>query len=65
MAADTDEEESMWDWWPTVNGAGVSVTILQARAAGRKLVQRGKQWREAGEQLLAKRDYASVQDIRM
>eukprot|EP00971_Amphidinium_carterae_P213565 4238303-Amphidinium_carterae.5 len=58
MAADADDEESMWDWWPTVS-PGVSVTILQARAAGLRLWQRGKQWREAGEPLLA-----SVQDNR-
>eukprot|EP00971_Amphidinium_carterae_P210508 4176948-Amphidinium_carterae.1 len=63
MAADADDHESSWDWWPRVS-PGVSVTILQARAAGLRLVQRSKQWREAGEPLLAKRDYASVQDNR-
>eukprot|EP00971_Amphidinium_carterae_P147630 2926077-Amphidinium_carterae.1 len=64
MAADTDEEESMWDWWPEVSEAGVQVTVLQARKAGLRLAQRAKQWRDAGEPRLAKRDYQSVQDDR-
>eukprot|EP00971_Amphidinium_carterae_P260842 5174706-Amphidinium_carterae.2 len=63
MAADADEE-SYWDWWPEIAEAGVSVTALQARTAGLRLVQRCQQWRLTGEPRLAKRDYESVQDDR-
>eukprot|EP00971_Amphidinium_carterae_P219109 4349689-Amphidinium_carterae.1 len=61
MAADTNEE-SMWDWWPTVEEAGVQVTALQARQAGLLLSQREHKWRATGEPLLARRDYREVQD---
>eukprot|EP00971_Amphidinium_carterae_P109311 2164544-Amphidinium_carterae.1 len=63
MAACADDE-SYWDCWPEIAEAGVLVTALQARQTGLRLAQRCKQWRAAGEPLLARRDYENVQDNR-
>eukprot|EP00971_Amphidinium_carterae_P179107 3552758-Amphidinium_carterae.2 len=58
------EDESMWDWWPTVSVAGVQVTELQARTTGLMLHQRARKYMEAGPPLLKKRDYEGIQDNR-
>eukprot|EP00971_Amphidinium_carterae_P268228 5321646-Amphidinium_carterae.1 len=50
-------EESKWDWWPTLTGAGILVTVSQARATGLQLKKRATEYLEAGAPLLKKRDY--------
>eukprot|EP00971_Amphidinium_carterae_P318098 6323308-Amphidinium_carterae.1 len=60
----SEEEESKWDWWPTLASSGVQVTVPQATATGVLLAKRAAQYLETGAPSLKKRDCASVQDNR-
>eukprot|EP00971_Amphidinium_carterae_P188985 3751853-Amphidinium_carterae.1 len=65
MVAEEEEEESKWDWWPTITSArGVQVTVPQATATGVLLARRAAKYLETGPPSLKKRDYVSVQDNR-
>eukprot|EP00971_Amphidinium_carterae_P275958 5475705-Amphidinium_carterae.1 len=37
---ESEEEESKWDWWPTLASSGVQVTVPQARKTGLLLAMR-------------------------
>eukprot|EP00971_Amphidinium_carterae_P130811 2591456-Amphidinium_carterae.1 len=61
---ESEEEESKWDWWPTLASSGVQVTVPQATATGFLLAKRAAKYLETGAPSLKKRDCASVQDNR-
>eukprot|EP00971_Amphidinium_carterae_P006733 132724-Amphidinium_carterae.1 len=43
-----EEEESKWDWWPTLASSGVQVTVPQATATGVLLAKRAAKYLETG-----------------
>eukprot|EP00971_Amphidinium_carterae_P098724 1952426-Amphidinium_carterae.1 len=64
FAEEEEEEESGWDWWPALSGAGILVTVSQASVTGLQLKQRANKYLETGVPSLKKRDYESAQDNR-
>eukprot|EP00971_Amphidinium_carterae_P280905 5576867-Amphidinium_carterae.4 len=54
--------DDYFDWWPTLNLAGASISEDEARATGLTLLRRSQTWLQGGEPALKIKDYANFSE---